>query len=62
MMDSHSDLVAHLKEQLRWAQQEQTAQANSKRHAVPLYDIGDKVWISTVNWSTPRHSKKLTDR
>jgi hypothetical protein len=62
MMDSHSDLVAHLKEQLRWAQQEQSAQANSKRHAVPLYSVGNKVWISTVNWSTPRQSKKLTDR
>jgi hypothetical protein len=43
MMDSHSDLVAHLKEQLQWAQQEQSAQANSKRHAVPLYSVRNKV-------------------
>ncbi|KAK1917289.1 hypothetical protein P3342_000002 [Pyrenophora teres f. teres] len=36
MMNSNADLVAHLKEQLRWAQQEQSAQANTSRHAVPL--------------------------
>ncbi|KAE8826953.1 hypothetical protein HRS9139_08125 [Pyrenophora teres f. teres] len=62
MMNSNADLVAHLKEQLRWAQQEQSAQANTSRHAVPLYQVGDKVWVSTVNWSTPSGTKKLNHR
>ena len=62
MLNSHSDLVEHLKEQLRWSQHEQSAQANARRHAVPLYKVGDSVWLSMTNWSTPRRSKKLDHR
>jgi transposase InsO family protein len=59
MLASHADLVAHLKEQLRWAQQEQSSQANATRHSVPQYAVNDQVWLNAKNWSTFRPSKKL---
>ena len=62
ILASHEDLVAHLKEQICWAQQEQSANANAQRHSTPLYQVNDSVWVSTVNWTTTRPSKKFEDR
>lgn len=62
ILDANSDLVAHLKEQLLWAQQEQSAGANAQRHTAPAYSKDDLVWVSTVNWATTRPSKKFEDR
>lgn len=59
ILDQHATLVEYLKIQLNWAQQEQQQQANAHRQQSPKYAIGDKVWISTRNWSTDRPSKKL---
>ncbi|KAH4195582.1 hypothetical protein HBH42_073960 [Parastagonospora nodorum] len=62
LINANADLVAHLKEQIRWAQQEQQAHANTSRHGGPAYKIGDRVWLSTANWSTSRPTKKFEDR
>ncbi len=41
------------------AQQSQEDQANRKRQESERFEVGDKVWLSLRNYTTPRPSKKL---
>jgi transposase InsO family protein len=44
------------------AQDRQESAANRKRDQAPVYQVGDKVWLSLENIATERPSKKLDQR
>ena len=56
------ELVIHLREQMRLAQGQQADNANKNRSPAPLYAVGDKVYVSTANWSTNRPTHKFEHR
>ena len=55
------ELREHLKNQLLKAQAQQAAQYNKRRTQDPIYQVGDKVYLSTDNLITNEGSKKLSD-
>lgn len=56
---NHSELHEHLRTEIVKAQEASAIQFGKHRLPVPLYDIGDKIWLSSRHIKITRPTKRL---
>lgn len=54
-----AEIHDHLQAEIRYAQDRQETNANSRRIPAPLYKVCDQVWLNAKNIQTTRPSRKL---
>jgi len=57
-----TELHAHLRTEMGYAQERQQENADRRRLPAPSFQVGDKVWLKAKNISTRRPSRKLYNK